>query len=134
MYGIKRFFVLIYPKNSNIEPNPCIANANGNMLKLYACKDAKNTITIIIDVITENLRLFEYLNNIRKKNMNGMNLNNSSPISENISGGISINEGFSIRVLPIIPKGSRSVDITSAYNMYPTNSAKAKAMSLAFGF
>ena len=66
--------------------------ANINISNEYACKDAKNTITIITDRIMENLRFCENLKHNLKKNMNGMNFMNSSPISEKNNGTIVINE------------------------------------------
>lgn len=74
------FLVLMYPINSKIDPKPCMHSANRNMLKVYACKDAKITITNATDTIMDNLRLFENLKHNLKKNTNGMNLMNSSLI------------------------------------------------------
>ena len=52
-------------------------------LKSGACNNPNNIITVNAETITEVLRLFEYLKNKRRKNMNGMNFNSSSPIIEN---------------------------------------------------
>ena len=67
-------------------------SANRNIFKFTMCKDAKNTMTKSIDEIMDNLRLLEYLKNTRKKNMNGMNLTNSSVIKLNINGTIDIKD------------------------------------------
>lgn len=113
MYEIRMFLVLMYPINSNMEPNPCMQSAYGSIFKFVICKDAKNTITKSIDEITDNLRLLEYLKNTRIKNMNGMNLTNSSLIKININGGIDIKDIVleSITLPPTMPICSKSVDI-----------------------
>ena len=105
------------------------------MFKLYACKDAKNSITKAIDTITDNLRLFENLNATLKKNMNGMNLRNSSTINEKNNGGTSIHVGLGpIRSPPTIPKFPKTKSIARAYTIYPTKRANARATSLAESF
>lgn len=44
-----------------MDPTPCTHNANKNVIKLAECKNAKNTITIAMDIIVDNLRLLENL-------------------------------------------------------------------------
>ena len=61
MYDISKFFVLMYPMNSNIDPNPCMNIANRNILKSYACNDANMSITIIMDMIIDAFLLSVYL-------------------------------------------------------------------------
>ena len=55
------FLVLMYAKNSNNEPTPCMKSANMSIIGLNACKEANITITKARERITDNLRLFEYL-------------------------------------------------------------------------
>ena len=80
------FLVLKYAKNSNIEPKPWTKIVYIKVSQLSECKDAKNTMVISMDKTADNLRLSVYLKINRKKNMNGMNLRNSSVINENING------------------------------------------------
>lgn len=136
IYEIRIFLVLIYPIYSNIEPKPCIQSANINILKLYACRVAKNIITKITDMITDSLRFSENLKNTLKKNTNGINLINSSLINENIDAIIVIMDMELSSTSPplTIPKFSNNIDMADAYAIYPTKRATARAISLGLGF
>ena len=85
--------------------------ANKSILKSYAWMHAKSTITPSTDTIMDNLRLSEYLNKILIKKINGMNLMNSSPISENINGGMLMNVIAEPSELPAIPKFDKTIVI-----------------------
>ena len=89
-----------------------------------------------MDETTDNLRLSLYLKINRKKNMNGMNLRNSSVINENINGITSNIDTVdcSTRSAPIIPTFSNKVEMINAYARYPAQRANARATSLSEGF
>ena len=72
---------------------------------------------IIIETIIDTLRLPVYLYTNRRKNMNGMNLISSSPISEqnNDSNMISVTEPALTMLLPLNDKNSSKELIISAY-------------------
>ena len=76
---------------------------------------AKNIITKATDSITDCLRLFVYLYNTLKMNINGINLINSSVINEKNNGGIALNEKSLTSSPPIIPKNSKTLPTNNAY-------------------
>ncbi len=82
----------------------------------------------------DNLRLSVYLKKILKKKTNGINLINSSPINENINGGMLMNVIAEPSELPAIPKFDKIRVITYAYKMYAIKRPTAKATSFKAGF
>ena len=110
--------------------------ANKSILKLYACRHAKNAITSPTDIMTDNLRFSVYLKNTLKKNMNGMNFTNSSLISENTDEIMVIMDSVdsSINSPPVMSTCSSNVVITKAYRIYPPKRATARPTSLSLGF
>ena len=92
-------------------------------------------ITPSTDTIIDNLRLSVYLKKILKMKMNGINLINSSPISENTNGGISMNVIVGdASEEPTIPKFDKTIVIKYAYKMYAMKRPTAKATSFKAGF
>ena len=95
---------------------------------------AKSIITTSIDKIMDNLRLLVYLKEVLKRNMNGMNLTNSSPITKNINGKMLMNVIDNPSELPAIPKFDKIREIMYAYKMYAMKRPIAKATSFKAGF
>ena len=94
----------------------------------------KSTISTSIDKIMDNLRLLVYLKEVLKKNMNGMNLTNFSPINENINGRMLMNVIDAPSELPTIPKFDKTAVITYAYKIYAMKRPIAKSTSFKVGF